>query len=238
MPKYTREEILTAVQEAGGAEGKAPGRERFEAASGIRESHWRGIYWLSWSELVAEAGYTPNTMQGQRFTDAEILTYLAQFTRRLGRLPTFAELRMERTANADVPSDKSVARLGRQPDILAALRTHIERTPDLADVAEMLPGSTVDHAVTNEPKSMGHVYLIRMGKFHKIGRTNDLGRRTYELRTQMPERAEVIHSLETDDPEGIERYWHMRFADKRANGEWFQLSRADVAAFKRRGKFM
>jgi hypothetical protein len=88
-----------------------------------------------------------------------------------------------------------------------------------------------------EDIEFGYVYLTRWSRYYKLGRTNSAGRRQRELTLQLPERTTTVHTIKTDDPNGIEAYWHRRFGTKRRNGEWFQLDAADVRAFKRR-RFM
>jgi hypothetical protein len=116
---------------------------------------------------------------------------------------------------------------------------------DLADVAAMcIAVSKTDplacsaaRAIGEKYEAFGSVYLIRSGRHYKIGRSKAVGRREYELAIQLPERVQKVREIRTDDPVGVEAYWHNRFAAKRKNGEWFELGAADITAFKRR-KFM
>ena len=89
----------------------------------------------------------------------------------------------------------------------------------------------------SQDETVGFVYLLKANRYFKIGRSNSFERRSRELAIQLPERAETVHVIRTDDSIGIELYWHRRFESKRKNGEWFELSAQDVKAFKRR-KFM
>lgn len=103
------------------------------------------------------------------------------------------------------------------------------------DLAEMLAqGSPTGKSNTEDQPKEGFDYLIRSGSHFKIGRSEELERRIKEIMIALPDAATHVHSIRTDDPGGIESYWHRRFADRRANGEWFKLSTSDIAAFKRR----
>ncbi|WP_068182332.1 GIY-YIG nuclease family protein [Mycobacterium sp. UM_CSW] len=235
--------ILIRIRELAAASGgKPPGRQRFVAETGISDSSWRGRYWVTWSEAVAEAGFSPNAMNARKVDDDGLLLQMAIVTRKLGRFPTDAHLRMERHNNPEFPSEKVFAnRLGKKANQVARLRAFVQSTKGFADVLEILTDELVDdEAVTPIAPDDGHgyVYMIRSGKYCKVGHASHVGRREYEVGLQLPERVELVHSFATDDPAGIERYWHQRFSDRRRNGEWFLLTAADVAAFKRRRKFM
>jgi hypothetical protein len=89
---------------------------------------------------------------------------------------------------------------------------------------------------TPQSPELGFVYLPKAGPHYKIGKTKDLDARLGQIKLQLPFDVEVVHKIATDDPTGIESYWHRRFMNKRDNGEWFSLSEEDVAAFTSRTK--
>lgn len=78
---------------------------------------------------------------------------------------------------------------------------------------------------------------MRSGSFYKVGLTKAAGRREYELGIQLAEKPKLIHEIKTDYPTILEAYWHSRFDDKRRNGEWFELDKADIRSFTKRKQF-
>jgi hypothetical protein len=240
--EYILQEIRRCAVENGGV---ALGLERFAEATGIREPHWSGRYWARWGDAVREAGYEPNTLQGRVLDDDDLVRFLVVITQELGHFPTMPELRMRRLSNPDFPSHNVfTTRLGKRDEQIALVARFAADHDEFASVREIAgPAQEIWQAdQSNDDQTAGtqsgYVYLIRSGLYHKIGRTNHLGRRSREIALQLPEKAELVHIIETDDAIGIERYWHERFASHRANGEWFSLTSADIAVFKRRTKFM
>jgi hypothetical protein len=241
-----RQFIVAAIQRTAAANGgEPPGRERFARETGIRASDWLGRYWARWGDALIEAGFEPNQFV-KRIDDAELLAALIPEIRRLGRMPTSAELRLRARQDGDgFPSHSVFGRLGGKAEVRKRLLAYCQGHPQYSDVELALQASADpprrrlpdDLDAHDDNGDFGFVYLMKSGRHYKIGRTNSPGRRGRELAIQLPERAETIHVIETDDPVGIENYWHRRFADHNTNGEWFDLSATDVKAFKRR-KFM
>ena len=238
--QVTKERILREIRRLADENGGSPvGIERFEAATGIRNWHWTGKYWARWSDAVREAGYEPNAWNAQALSDDELLRMLALATRDLGKFPSRGDLGMRRQSHPELPVFNVFStRFGTRANQINRLVDFADANPEFADVASICAaaGAKRSKAVQPDPSAVvtGVVYLIRMGEFHKIGKSNDPGRRMYELGLRLPEKHDVVHVIETDDPAGIEAYWHRRFAAQRSNGEWFRLSPGDVEAFTRR----
>lgn len=152
---------------------------------------------------------------------------------------------MEKNFDPEFPWLNAFQRRGNQQALMNLLREFCSNNAEFQDVASLLPTEPTESDIQEEsssPRSAqknldGSVYLLKAGKFYKIGQTKDMGRRNYDLRIQLPQKATLVHQIKTDDPAGIEKYWHTRFAAKRENGEWFSLTPDDVTAFRRR-KFM
>jgi Meiotically up-regulated gene 113 len=236
-----REHILDEIRRTAQANGGvALGRERFAAETGIHEHAWSGRYWARWSEAVTEAGFPPNQLQG-RLDDDVVLASLVDEIRRLGRMPTTAELGLRRRADTTFPSPRVFERFGPKATWASTVAAYCRDRHDCADVLELVTPMAVeepvDEEVADDAARHGFVYLLKSGRHYKIGHTFDVGRRRYDLAIQLPEPVTEVHAIRTDDPPGIERYWHRRFKERRRNGEWFELTQADVKAFKRR-KFM
>lgn len=232
-----REHIVSEIRRLAALNGgQAPGVNAFTKATGIIESKWLGKYWARWGDALIEAGYEPNSLAGKSDRDA-ILTGIVTACRHYGHFPVRAELKMLRATDPAIPLPNTIRNnLGQQRDVVAALRTFMGDNPEYADVLAMLP-SVVPSRPAPPPGAKtvdGHVYLIKSGEFCKIGRSDELERRVKEIRIALPDAATLIHAIVTDDPPGIEAYWHRRFADRRANGEWFKLTPDDLKAFMRR----
>jgi hypothetical protein len=228
--------------------GKAVGQRRFETETGIKQHEWRGKYWARWGDALAEAGFSQNQWQFAH-DESFIFHSLLVFARKLGKLPTKSEIDLERRHNHDLPSSSAITRLGGRVELIKRLLKFCAVHPEYVDVEEILKAiAPKEHPKKLSDKSAtaadGYVYLVGAQNAHKIGCTRAPYRRTAEIANQSADGAILEHFIATDDPEGIEKYWHHRFADKRIagankqSGEWFRLSKDDVTAFKRRKNFM
>lgn len=243
MPPLAKQRIIDEIKRTAGENDGTPlGWKRFFQETGIRYEDWFGKHWVRWGDALQEAGFVPNKLQEGYGEDVLIEKYIG-LVRELGHLPVRGELIMKRRSDPSFPNNKTYERLGSKAQLVSKVLEYCRKHSGFDDVMQLC----LDLPSNNKKKPKhekiggaadGCVYLLKFGRYYKIGKTNAIGRREYELAIQLPEKARTVHVIQTDDPSGIETYWHTRFAAKRTNGEWFELDSSDVHAFKRRAKFM
>jgi len=234
-----KEQILEEIKRTAKANGGVPlGRRRFESEIGISEYDWLK-YWVRWNDAVSDAGFTPNR-KSEAYPDDLLIEKLIEAAREVGHLPVSRELSIRARSDKNFPSESVFRRLGSKKELTSKVRKYCQEHKGYEDVL-LLCGEGIDRDET-EPngqqtigEKVGYVYLIKHGsrREYKIGKTGNPLRREGEIALQLPEKLEPLHYIQTDDPSGVESYWHARFSDKRKQGEWFALSPADIRTFKR-----
>jgi hypothetical protein len=233
--------IIAEIQRTTIANRGAPlGWRRFEEETGIRYYDWYGRFWTRWGDAVRDAGFEPNRMT-EAYKKEFLLEKLVHLTRSLSRVPTQGDILIAGKNDSMFPSEKTFRRLGPKPMRVSHVLAFCQSKQDLDDVAALWRQTKVSESkpvpeiASTESRAVGYVYLLKHGsrREYKIGRTYNPLRREGEIGIELPEKLRPVHYIETDDPAGIESYWHNRFAERRKGGEWFALSAEDVRSFKR-----
>jgi len=221
--------ILAEIRRTANANRGVPlGSDRFATETGVRELDWYGKYWMRWSDALAEAGFALGKKRNA--LEHHIIRAAINLIREIGRFPSKLDVRLKVSKDQDFPDHNQIYNRGKKrliEEILDFCRGHTDYE-DIVDVCNL--ATSYQFQVDNSPFA-GFVYLMRSSGFYKIGRTNSIERRRSELSIQLPEKLTTVHQIATDDPVGVEAYWHRRFANNRVNGEWFRLSSEDVQAF-------
>lgn len=234
----TKEKIIDEIKRTAKENGgKALGVARFESETGIKPYDWEK-FWARFGDAIQEAGFSPNQLQSAYANDF-LIEKVIGLIRKLGKFPTYTDFTVARNNDPDFPNKKTFYRLGTKDQLVQQVWDYCKDRSEYEDIVELCTpilekSATQDNVdQTNGTEMIGEVYLFKSGRYYKIGKTNDTVRRGSELRIQLPEKMDLIHSIKTDDPSGIESYWHKRFESKRMNGEWFNLTSSDVKVFKR-----
>ena len=235
----SKDEVTLLIRRLAHERGGSVSLRVFLGVAGVSERWLRDQIWFAgWNQLVASLGIATRQFNTEKIGAAAVARVVARLAIELGRWPTEDDMRRARKRSADVP-DLSVIRPLRRSGELARMIVALGDTDSELAAASALAEPHVPATDSSENDSgvvvAGYVYLLKSGRRYKVGRSNDPSRRFREIRIELPEESIQVHSIATDDPVGIEAYWHKRFAEKRVRStEFFELCAADVKAFKRR----
>jgi hypothetical protein len=233
------EEITREIQRLAQMNGGEPLGERlFLAKTGLARSQLWSAGFSSYGNALVAAGYSKNKLKSASPPEV-VLAALVDLIRSIGRFPTKGHIKVARAQDKSFPSYEAFLTVagGAFSNLPSVVLQHCA-TNKITDIESLVPrnpaGASLKTKAAATQAVTGYVYLVKHGNHYKIGRSNDTARRRREISLLLPQELQHVHIIETDDPEGIEAYWHRRLASKRLRGEWFALTTDDVAAFKRR----
>jgi len=103
------------------------------------------------------------------------------------------------------------------------------------DTPVRMHSQAADSRPSNHPTG-GYVYLVRSQYGVKIGKSVNVKSRTRLFEVKLPFPISVEHYAWFDDYSYAERDLHKRYHAKRLEGEWFDLSKDDIAQIKTLGR--
>jgi hypothetical protein len=115
--------------------------------------------------------------------------------RERGRLPVKAELKMRRREDVTFPSHNTFSRFSSRSALADAVTAWCEKREGYADVVGICAVHRRQGVEDTAPAlslpdgvDFGTVYLLRAGRYYKIDRSNAVGRRERELRSNFQKR--------------------------------------------------
>jgi hypothetical protein len=236
----TKLDVINRIRALASARGGHVSFDAFLRETGIKDKWLRGQEWYSgWNSLLSEVGLETRAFSRARTPLDTVAESVASLTERLGKWPTEDDIRRARARDRSFPSVQVVGRFRRSGALARAVVELAEGSGRFLSAAAIAKPHLVaepdPEAASSKERVKGYVYMYRSGRRYKVGKTSDPSRRFREVGLVLPDETHFVHSIPTDDPTGIEAYWHERFSSKRVrNTEFFELDSSDVQAFKRR----
>ena len=138
------------------------------------------------SKYNAEAGFSPQQMT-TAYDDRLLIEKFVTFIRELGHFPIIPELRMKARNDKNFPSDVTFfSRWGTKRQAANKIDEYCKQHKGHEHVLVLCQPILESEPQTEEAEeiddvTMGYIYLIKSGRYYKIGRSNAVGRREYEL---------------------------------------------------------
>jgi hypothetical protein len=79
---------------------------------------------------------------------------------------------------------------------------------------------------------ISYIYLVRLGKFTKIGHAKNPVLRFQQLQCGCPFRYEDFKYFQVVDAPELETVLHTHFMDEKISGEWYEISEKEVEWLK------
>src|SRR3989338_3259740 len=239
----TKQEIIKELQKfAKENGGKTPGEKVLFENTDIKIMD-RRRYWPNYGELVLEARLTPNKFDKTKYSHAQLCNMFIKVIREKGKWPTKGILDVKHHNDPNFPDSATFYnKLGLISKLAKTILEYVgnkRRYKDIIDICNSII-EKFDKDAPQESLSIGnvgnvgYVYLLqsklRNATAYKIGKTYDLENRIIQLNQPSNEQY-IIWKIETDDPTGVESYWHHRFESKhlypqKAKSEWFSLTKS------------